>query len=481
MTTARRPDRSADLELDASAARDRGRPAGLPRRPRAARQHRLRDLHARRRRRGRPLDGAGFLEARRRHRHPAGPDGRFGEHGRRDVRGQARARASLLIGHMDTVFDPGTAAERPFRIDDDVAHGPGVTDMKSGLLAGLYAIKAIIAEVGGLPFERLTFIANPDEEIGSPSSTPAHPGGGRGRRRRAWSSSAPAPTATSCRRKGILDTPPDGPRPGRPRRGRAGEGPQRDPRGGAPRPRPPRPQRPLAGRDRQRRDRSAARRPNVVAERCDLEVDVRVDDRPTASRRPRRPSARSPQRPRCPTRPSTSTSAWNGGRWRSSSGRAARRPREGDRRAARVRGQRRGHRWRVRRQHDVRDGRADARRPRPDRRQRPLARRSTSRSNRSCRGRRCWPGCCSRSRATRGPRLARGRSAVRRGDRRRRRVGGSRRAARGRRSPATAGRSSSGTRAGSPARPMPARTASRSTRATSPARRARCSGSSSAP
>src|SRR5918994_2664092 len=48
----------------------------------------------------------------------------------------------LLIGHLDTVFDEGTAAERPFRIEDGVAYGPGVTDMKSGLLAGLYAIQA---------------------------------------------------------------------------------------------------------------------------------------------------------------------------------------------------------------------------------------------------------------------------------------------------------------------------------------------------
>ncbi len=76
----------------------------------------------------------------------------------------------LLIGHMDTVFDPGTAAERPFRIDGDVATGPGVTDMKSGLLAGLYALKALVTEFDGLPFEKVVFIANPDEEIGSPSS-----------------------------------------------------------------------------------------------------------------------------------------------------------------------------------------------------------------------------------------------------------------------------------------------------------------------
>src|SRR6476619_2778879 len=78
----------------------------------------------------------------------------------------------LLIGHMDTVFDPGTPAERPFAIDaDGIAHGPGVTDMKSGLLAGLHALRILTAR-GRLPFERVTFIANPDEEIGSITSTP---------------------------------------------------------------------------------------------------------------------------------------------------------------------------------------------------------------------------------------------------------------------------------------------------------------------
>jgi len=80
----------------------------------------------------------------------------------------------LIIGHMDTVFESGTAAERPFRIEDGIAYGPGVTDMKGGLLTGLYAIAALRGEAaeGGLPFERIAFVANPDEEIGSPSSTP---------------------------------------------------------------------------------------------------------------------------------------------------------------------------------------------------------------------------------------------------------------------------------------------------------------------
>src|SRR5215210_2819277 len=80
----------------------------------------------------------------------------------------------LLIGHMDTVFDEGVAAERPFRIEDGIAYGPGVTDMKGGLLAGIYAIEAVRSQApdAALPFERLVYIANPDEEIGSLSSSP---------------------------------------------------------------------------------------------------------------------------------------------------------------------------------------------------------------------------------------------------------------------------------------------------------------------
>ena len=82
----------------------------------------------------------------------------------------------LLIGHLDTVFPEGTTRERPFRVEDGRAYGPGVTDMKSGLLTGLYGILALRAldeeDVRAVPFERLVFVANPDEEIGSPSSTP---------------------------------------------------------------------------------------------------------------------------------------------------------------------------------------------------------------------------------------------------------------------------------------------------------------------
>jgi glutamate carboxypeptidase len=89
-----------------------------------------------------------------------------------DIRGDDPDGPTLLcIGHLDTVFDPGTAAARPFAIRDGIATGPGVTDMKSGLLAGLYAISALRDSPAGLPLARLIFVANPDEEIGSPVST----------------------------------------------------------------------------------------------------------------------------------------------------------------------------------------------------------------------------------------------------------------------------------------------------------------------
>jgi glutamate carboxypeptidase len=108
------------------------------------------------------------------------PQGRLGDTVVATFEGRDDGPRALLIGHMDTVFDPGTAAARPFRVEGGRAYGPGVTDMKGGLLAGLHALAALRAAATGaaatepaswLPFRRLVVIANPDEEIGSPSST----------------------------------------------------------------------------------------------------------------------------------------------------------------------------------------------------------------------------------------------------------------------------------------------------------------------
>ncbi len=77
----------------------------------------------------------------------------------------------LLVGHTDTVFDEGTVSERPFRVEGRRAFGPGVSDMKSGLLAGFFATHAL-QDTGVDAFAHITYVCNPDEEIGSTFSGP---------------------------------------------------------------------------------------------------------------------------------------------------------------------------------------------------------------------------------------------------------------------------------------------------------------------
>jgi glutamate carboxypeptidase len=74
----------------------------------------------------------------------------------------------LLTGHMDTVF-PEDTGFTGYREDSARAYGPGVIDMKGGLVAGIFALKALGSEtlLKKIP---LTFIFNSDEEIGSPGS-----------------------------------------------------------------------------------------------------------------------------------------------------------------------------------------------------------------------------------------------------------------------------------------------------------------------
>jgi glutamate carboxypeptidase len=70
----------------------------------------------------------------------------------------------LLLGHIDTVYPPGTAAERPLHIEGNIAYGPGVCDMKGCILATIYAIEALQA-AGFHEYGELRFLCVSDEEI----------------------------------------------------------------------------------------------------------------------------------------------------------------------------------------------------------------------------------------------------------------------------------------------------------------------------
>lgn len=86
----------------------------------------------------------------------------------------------LLLGHRDTVFPRGTVAERPFRIEGERAYGPGVADMKAGLVMNAFVLEAF-ARLGGTSRPLVDLITS-DEEIASPASRPVIEAAARGAR-----------------------------------------------------------------------------------------------------------------------------------------------------------------------------------------------------------------------------------------------------------------------------------------------------------
>jgi len=75
----------------------------------------------------------------------------------------------LMIGHIDTVFEPGTVQRRPFRSDDKRAYGPGVSDEKGGVVEGVYALQ-ILHDLGFRDFGKIVFLMETSEERGSPGT-----------------------------------------------------------------------------------------------------------------------------------------------------------------------------------------------------------------------------------------------------------------------------------------------------------------------
>ena len=81
-------------------------------------------------------------------------------------RARAGKKQVLFSGHMDTVFTKGTAAARPFKIEDGRAYGPGVLDMKGGLVMALQVIKAMVTN--GWEETDMTVLLCGDEEMSHP-------------------------------------------------------------------------------------------------------------------------------------------------------------------------------------------------------------------------------------------------------------------------------------------------------------------------
>jgi glutamate carboxypeptidase len=76
----------------------------------------------------------------------------------------------LIIAHIDTVYGPGTVAQRPFRIEGDRIYGPGVGDEKGGVVNAVTALE-ILPKLGFKDYATITLLLDGSEELGSPGST----------------------------------------------------------------------------------------------------------------------------------------------------------------------------------------------------------------------------------------------------------------------------------------------------------------------
>lgn len=79
------------------------------------------------------------------------------------------SKSFLLMIHYDTVFGPGTAAKRPFKVEGEKAYGPGVADAKGGVAMVLHSLK-LLQDQKFKDYGTLTVLFNPDEEMGSAGS-----------------------------------------------------------------------------------------------------------------------------------------------------------------------------------------------------------------------------------------------------------------------------------------------------------------------
>jgi len=94
------------------------------------------------------------------------PSQRFADHLVFRSEGRAGVGPVLLVGHLDTVFPPGKF--EGYRVDGALRRGPGVLDMKGGLVVIAFALKALAATGGLSRLPPLRLVVVSDEEVGSP-------------------------------------------------------------------------------------------------------------------------------------------------------------------------------------------------------------------------------------------------------------------------------------------------------------------------
>lgn len=82
---------------------------------------------------------------------------------------RGQGKRILLLAHLDTVFAKGTAAKRSFSMEGEMAHGPGVSDCKSGVVTIIGALE-YLHHLEAWPNCEICCLFNTDEEIGSPGS-----------------------------------------------------------------------------------------------------------------------------------------------------------------------------------------------------------------------------------------------------------------------------------------------------------------------
>src|SRR5260221_10626042 len=78
----------------------------------------------------------------------------------------------LLLGHFDTVWPVGQLDRMPVEVRDGGLHGPGVFDMKTGIVLGMLATRALV-ETGTPVSRRIVMLWTTDEEVGSETSRAA--------------------------------------------------------------------------------------------------------------------------------------------------------------------------------------------------------------------------------------------------------------------------------------------------------------------